>query len=519
MMFRHFHFPLLALLLIPVASLCQTSSMPPSTLKDHSSSLRNLVPANWWQTTAGLKIMTLKPNRENYGEVLSPDPQRASIQLEEISAAGFQAIEIFAPAEGLYAYSGLDTRDFYTIDRKIGTMDDFRRLVRIAHSKGLAVVIFLNVGYFSVEAPDFLEACRDKKANRNSEKAKWFFWADRSDAPPPGPEDNHFLIAGLPPGDPDIRPKTWGWQYSELAGSYYWARWEAKTKDGKAVGLPQTNWGGSEWPKEANRIIRFWMDTGLDGMLIDAPVYYAGMTWEKNDRNITGLIRSYGNTMAQPEGGRDVAWVTEGGYNCMQDYGLRYWGNKWADDWPKNSILNAINTGDTRPIEESLRNYHDIIAAAGGVLYQKVTDYYYKEPEKRHLAMASVAAVGDLVVYLGNYFRTDMVAMPDVEEQWVLRTKALHPALQQLSTRRQLPTNADDRFYAFLRTAADRSERVLVVMNFQKEPQKIQIDMSGVAASSLVELKSGELLPRQATMTLEVPAFGYRFYQVLPVEQ
>jgi len=109
----------------------------------------------------------------------------------------------------------LDTKDFYRIDPEIGTMDDFRRLVRLAHSKGLAVVIFLNVGYFSVEAADFLEASRDKKANRNSEKTKWFLGADRPDARPPGPEDNHFLVAGLPPGDPDIRPKTWGWQYSE----------------------------------------------------------------------------------------------------------------------------------------------------------------------------------------------------------------------------------------------------------------------------------------------------------------
>jgi glycosidase len=58
----------------------------------------------------------------------------------------------------------------------------------------------------------------------------------------------------------------------------------------------------------------------------------------------------------------------------------------------------------------------------------------------------------------------------------LLDSKRQHPALQQLSTRRQIPTNADDDAYAFLRTAADRSERVLVVMNFQNAPTMVTLD-------------------------------------------
>ena len=70
------------------------------------------------------------------------------------------------------------------------------------------------------------------------------------------------------------RWKTWGWQYSELAGCYFWARWEAQDEDGNNIPLPQNNWGSEEWRKEAERIVRFWMDTGIDGMLIDAPLCY-----------------------------------------------------------------------------------------------------------------------------------------------------------------------------------------------------------------------------------------------------
>ena len=220
-------------------------------------------------------------------------------------------------------------------------------------------------------------------------------------------------------------------------------------------------------------------------------------------------------------------WITEGGYNCLQDYGLRLWDN--------DIIKTAIETGDPRPIEEALREYHDVAVTAGGVLYQKVSAY--DDPAKRHLARATVAAVGDLVVY------SRRSGHPDDEETWILKTKRLHPALHQLGTRRKLVTNADDKYYAFLKTAADRSERILVVLNYQPSLQTIDIDMSGIAASGLLDLESGELIvPRNhfevelpvygnqfhqnalpsirlPSLRVELPAYGYRFYQVFPMKK
>ena len=149
------------------------------TVKNHQlcklpqdSSLRYLLPDLWWKTGAGLKIVILKKGR-TYGHEISLEPELLSEQLDQIVAQGFQVIEIFAPAEGRFAYSGLDTTDHYRIDPELGTMDDFHRLVRIAHGKGLAVVVFPNIGYFSVEAPDWITACKDP----DSEQARWFSWA------------------------------------------------------------------------------------------------------------------------------------------------------------------------------------------------------------------------------------------------------------------------------------------------------------------------------------------------------
>lgn len=468
-------------------------------------SLRHLVPERWWEKAAGVKILTLKKGpKYSYAHPISIDPKKAERQLDKIKEEGFQAIEIFAPAEGLYAYNGLDTKNHFRIDPDIGTMDDFGRVVRIAHSKNLAVIVFYNLGYFSIEAPDWIEACKD----RNGEKAKWFWWADKRDTPSP-PESIYF---NLPKKGWEKVKETWGWQYSNLAGCYYWSRWMTKNKDGNYVGLPQNNWASEEWPKEAERIVHFWMDSGIDGMIIDAPIFYAGCTWRKNNEHITDVISSYGNTMIQPEGARSVAWIIKGGYNCMQDYGLYQWDDKWR--FGKNSIMDALETGDPRPIEESLCGYHDIIAAAGGILYQIVQGLHsFDDSSKRHLERATVAAIGDLVVY------NRTASSPDIEETWILKTKQSHPALQQLSARRKLRTNADSKYYAFLRTAKDKSESILIVLNFQNTSQTVKVDLSGIPRIGLVELKNRELIIPQDTFEVELPAYGYRFYQVLMAKE
>jgi len=476
-----------------ILALTITSQGQQEITKLQKVSGRNLIPIRWWETAAGIKLVTLKKGR-SFAHEISIDPAKASEELDRIKTEGFQAIEIFAPAQGLYAYSGLDTTNHYRIDPEIGTMDDFRQFIRIAHNKGLAVIAFINIGYFSLEAPDWIEACK----NAQSEKAKWFIWADSPEAPIP-PEHTYFNW----PREPEDTEKTWGWQYSELAGRYFWAKWQAKDKNGNYVGLPQNDWGSDQWPKEAEKIVRFWMDTGLDGLTIDAPIYYIGMTWEKNNRHITDVIKSYGNTFRQPEGSQLLGWITEGNYNCMIDYGIAEWTGEGKD-----AIDVGIKSGDPWAIENVLRRYRDVRAAHGGVLYKTMRNY--SDTRQRHLYRATVAAVGEILVY------TRRAGSPDAEETWILNTKYQHPALQQLGSRRKVPTNVDDKCYVFLRTAADKSERILVVLNFQPTPQDIEIELSGVNTPGLLELKSNQTIEHSNQFKVRLPAYGYRFYKVFP---
>lgn len=469
-----------------------------NVLKD-ADGMRRLLPDCWYKKAAGIKVVTFKKNL-TYAYELSLDPILLSTQLEEIKNQGFSAIEIFAPADGGTAYNGLDTKNYYRIDPQLGGMDDFRRAVRLAHSKHLAVTIFINLGYLSVEAPDWIQAEKDKKAGNQSNLVSRFLWSDKPDAPPPSTQEDLYVT-------PDQRERDkayWGWHYSSAAASYYWSRWKADGPDGSAIPLPQMNWGDPGWRQEAERIVRFWMDTGIDGMVIDAPLCYPNQTWSENLQSITSIVASYGNTLLDPEGGRNTtAWITEAGYNTMHNYDPEF--------------VKAIESGNPSHIETSLNGMHDSIVEHGGVLYSIFfPNKYFSNPMKHHLQQALMVGSGDIVVYTREHKEQKS---PDNEEARTLNLKAIHPALFPTAARTRLATNADDKYYAILKTAQDDSERMVAVYNFQPTAQNVQLFLGVVDTPGIVDAQSGVIIPRPDQfhpIVIDLPAYGYRFFTVIP---
>lgn len=467
-------------------------------LKD-TDGLRRLLPDCWYEKAAGIKVVTFKKNLI-YAYELPLEPSLLSPKLDQIKNEGFSAIEIFAPADGVKAYNGLDTRNYYRIDPELGTMDDFRRAVRLAHSKRLAVTIFINLGYLSVEAQDWIQAQKDKKAGIQSSLVSRFLWSEKPDAPPP-PTQEDVLVTQ----EQRERGKAyWGWHYSDAAASYFWSRWKAEGPNGSVIPLPQMNWGDSGWRQEAERIVRFWMDTGIDGMVIDAPLCYPNQTWSENLQSITSIVKSYGNTLLDPEGGRNTtAWITEAGYNTMHDY------------YPNFS--DAIESGNPTHIEASLNGMHDSIIEQGGVLYARfLSGRYVNDPARHHLQQALMVGSGSIVVYTREHKEQKDA---DDEEARLLNLKAIHPALFPTATRTTLATNADNKYYAVLKTARDHSERMVAVYNFQRTTQTVSLDLGVVDTPGIVDAQSGALIPSAgefAPTLVEVPAYGYRFFTVLP---
>lgn len=461
----------------------------------YKNTLRQLVSDKWYLSASAIVRVTLKEDR--HFRQLSLDSLKLSAQLDFIEKQGYTAIEIFATPYGGRSYGGLDAIDRYTIDPEIGTMNDFRRLVRQVHRKKMAIIAFDNMGYSSVEAPHFLKACEDVGKGIASEESKWFSWADSINAPAPSKADTYFLSGSK-------------WIYSPVAKKYYWCKWDGTDKNDKTCFLPQYNWS-PEWQAEVKNNIRFWMNTGIDGMVVDAVNWYTNYTWQMGKECITDIISSYGNTFIQPEGAGGfhedpVSWITEGGWNCVQDYGLGIWWEKES-----NVVINGIDNHTTAGIEDALLKYHDRVVAEGGVLYMGA-DIKIKEPQKYYQYVAFSIATGHLYC---KSLRSQENYIVDKTLATILNLKKEHAAFEQFGKRQKLNTNDDRQFYAFIQKANSNAERILCVFNFQATEHQVTVDMSGVNASFLNDLSNSQKMKYAKQLQVTIPAYGYRFFKII----
>lgn len=439
----------------------------------------------WWQTASAIARPYLKKGGLTLNELAGT--------LDDYQAFGIDTLEIFAPCKGGTCYNGLDTLDYYQVDPAIGTLEDLRGLIEAAHQREMAVILFINLGYSHEQFPAFLKACDDVRAGVDSPAARWFCWSesgqdrmDRSLAP-------HFL-----------NDAHGNWRWSERARKYFWVKWEGEQG---GYHLPQFNFSDPGWQAETRRIIDFWLKTGIDGMVIDAVNWYVGCNWEITRYSMTDLLKQVNNQFCQPEGAGGfeddpLPWITQGGFNCIMDYEIKKW-------WQGRDLLRqAILSGDARPIEAALHRYRDRVTAAGGVCYIDPPNLQDLPLAARLLGAAAVATMGELLILIG-----DPLQEPDEAYRQglsrLLAARKQYPALCASAARQQLPTQDDRRFYAYLRSLPH--QKLLVTLNFQPDPQPVQVALSGDLPTSLTDIFTGEVIPvNTGEIEVHMHAFGYK---------
>ena len=144
---------------------------------------------------------------------------------------------------------GYDVSDYCDVDPIFGTLEDFDLLVEKAHGLGLKVVIDMVLSHSSVEHPWFQQSRMTKDGNRSD----WYVWAD------PRPD-------GTPPTN---------WQ-SVFTGPAW--TWDARRKQYYLHNFlstqPDLNVRNPEVQDALLRIMRFWLDRGVDGFRLDALNFY-----------------------------------------------------------------------------------------------------------------------------------------------------------------------------------------------------------------------------------------------------
>ena len=144
---------------------------------------------------------------------------------------------------------GYDVADYRNVHPAYGTRAEFRQFVNEAHHRGLRVITELVVNHTSDQHAWFQAA---RRAPKGSSKRNYYVWSDDPDK-----------YRGTRIIFTDTEKSNWTWD--ESAKAYYWHRFFSHQ--------PDLNFDNPQVLKAVFRVMRFWLDMGVDGFRLDAIPY------------------------------------------------------------------------------------------------------------------------------------------------------------------------------------------------------------------------------------------------------
>lgn len=144
---------------------------------------------------------------------------------------------------------GYDIQNYRDVHAAYGTRRDFRNLVREAHARGIKVMTELVINHTSDQHPWFQVA---RHAPAGSSKRNFYVWSETPD---------RYREARVIFTDSE----TSNWTWDPVAQAYYWHRFFHHQ--------PDLNFDNPLVRRAVARVMRFWLDLGVDGLRLDAVPY------------------------------------------------------------------------------------------------------------------------------------------------------------------------------------------------------------------------------------------------------
>ncbi len=144
---------------------------------------------------------------------------------------------------------GYDIADYLSVHPIYGTIEDFREFLTQAHNRGIQVMIELVINHTSDQHPWFQRA---RLAPKGSPERDFYVWSDT---------DQKYTDARII--FTDTEKSNWTWDPD--AGQYYWHRFFSHQ--------PDLNYDNPVVIEEIVKIMRYWLDMGVDGLRVDAIPY------------------------------------------------------------------------------------------------------------------------------------------------------------------------------------------------------------------------------------------------------
>ena len=144
---------------------------------------------------------------------------------------------------------GYDISDYLSIHSSYGTLEDFQKFLNAAHGRGMQVMVELVVNHTSDQHPWFQAA---RAAAPGSPERDFYVWSDTDHKY----EDARIIFT-------DTEKSNWTWD--PVAKAYYWHRFFSHQ--------PDLNYDNPAVLEEVLKIMRYWLDMGVDGLRLDAIPY------------------------------------------------------------------------------------------------------------------------------------------------------------------------------------------------------------------------------------------------------
>ncbi|TJZ90339.1 maltose alpha-D-glucosyltransferase [Paracoccus gahaiensis] len=170
-------------------------------------------------------------------------------RLDYVQELGVTAIWLLPFYPSPLRDDGYDIADYRSINPSYGAMKDFKAFVAEAHRRGIRVITELVINHTSDQHPWFQKA---RHAKPGSAARDYYVWSDTDEK---WPETRIIFL--------DTERSNWTWD--PVAGAYYWHRFYSHQ--------PDLNFDNPKVLNEVLKVMRMWLEMGVDGLRLDAIPY------------------------------------------------------------------------------------------------------------------------------------------------------------------------------------------------------------------------------------------------------
>lgn len=201
-----------------------------------------------WYQDAVIYQLNVKAFVDSNGDGVG-DFQGVTSRLDYVKDLGVNTIWLMPFYPSPLKDDGYDIADYLDVNPQYGTLDDFRQMLDEAHKRDLKVITELVINHTSDQHPWFQAA---RKAPPGSPERDFYVWSDTDDK-----------YRGTRIIFTDTETSNWTWD--PVAKAYFWHRFFSHQ--------PDLNFDNPRVLEAIFKVMRFWLDMGVDGFRLDAIPY------------------------------------------------------------------------------------------------------------------------------------------------------------------------------------------------------------------------------------------------------